>query len=125
MATLALAAERTVMASPETVFGLFGAGAGVGWVFDAVCDRLEVGAVVGMRGASGGLGGGRGWAECFVAGPPRGGAAGGRPGGGPVDDPWAPFETQYKLDPRHTRAVWRAPDPLTTAVWRTILPGLS
>lgn len=49
MATVALAAELTVMASPETVFGLFGAGSGAGWVFGAVCDRLEVGAVVGMR----------------------------------------------------------------------------
>ena len=57
MATLALAAERTVMASPETVFGLFGAGAGVGWVFDAVCDRLEGGAVGGMRAPIGGLAG--------------------------------------------------------------------
>jgi branched-chain amino acid transport system substrate-binding protein len=56
-ATLALAAEQTVMASPETVFGLFGAGAGAGWVFDAVCDRLEVGAVVSMRAPLGGLAG--------------------------------------------------------------------
>jgi urea transport system substrate-binding protein len=53
----ALAAEQTVDAPPEAVFGLFGAGAGAGWVFDATCDRLAVGSVVTMRAPLGGAGG--------------------------------------------------------------------
>jgi branched-chain amino acid transport system substrate-binding protein len=57
MDVLALTVEQTVQAAPETVFGLFGAGAGAGWVFDATCDRLAVGAVVTMRAPLGGPGG--------------------------------------------------------------------
>jgi branched-chain amino acid transport system substrate-binding protein len=57
MVTLALTAEQAVQAPPETVFGLFGAGAGAGWVFDAACDDLAVGAVVTMRAP---IAGGRG-----------------------------------------------------------------
>ncbi len=44
MVGLALSAETTVDAPPAAVFNLFGAGAGAGWVFDAVCDRVAVGA---------------------------------------------------------------------------------
>jgi urea transport system substrate-binding protein len=54
MSALALAAEQTVAAPPEAVFGLFGAGAGAGWVFDAACDRVAVGAVVALRAPLGG-----------------------------------------------------------------------
>ncbi|GAA1312315.1 ABC transporter substrate-binding protein [Pseudonocardia xinjiangensis] len=46
MSRLALTAEQHVDAPPEAVFALFGAGTGAGWVFDAVCDRVGVGAVV-------------------------------------------------------------------------------
>jgi hypothetical protein len=49
MVGLALSAETTVDAPPAAVFNLFGAGAGAGWVFDAVCDRVAVGAVVTLR----------------------------------------------------------------------------
>ena len=48
MAALLLPAEEWTDVSPVTAFGLFGAGAGAGWVFDAVCDRVAVGAVVRM-----------------------------------------------------------------------------
>jgi urea transport system substrate-binding protein len=44
--TLALSAEQHIEAPPAAVFALFGAGAGAGWVFDAACDRVRVGAVV-------------------------------------------------------------------------------
>lgn len=46
MATLALSAEQRIDAPPEAVFALFGAGSGAGWLFDAACDRVEVGAAV-------------------------------------------------------------------------------
>ncbi len=36
------------------MFALFGAGSGAGWVFDAACDRVAVGAVVTMRAPLGG-----------------------------------------------------------------------
>ncbi|GAA3087574.1 hypothetical protein GCM10010464_59310 [Pseudonocardia yunnanensis] len=49
MSRLALTAEQHVDAPPEAVFALFGAGAGAGWVFDAVCDRVAVGAVVTLQ----------------------------------------------------------------------------
>ena len=39
MASLALSAEQRIEAPPDTVFELFGAGAGAGWLFDAMCDR--------------------------------------------------------------------------------------
>jgi urea transport system substrate-binding protein len=49
MTGFALSAEQVVDAPPEAVFGLFGAGAGAGWVFDAACDRLAVGSAVTLR----------------------------------------------------------------------------
>ena len=49
MSTVAVTAEQRIAASPAAVFALFGAGAGAGWVFDAVCDRVAVGAVVTLR----------------------------------------------------------------------------
>jgi urea transport system substrate-binding protein len=49
MSQLALTAEQHVDASPEAVFALFGAGTGAGWVFDAACDRVGVGAVVTLQ----------------------------------------------------------------------------
>ncbi|MGD9527894.1 MAG: ABC transporter substrate-binding protein [Pseudonocardia sp.] len=49
MNPLAVTAEQHVAAAPETVFALFGAGAGAGWVFDATCDQVSVGAVVTLR----------------------------------------------------------------------------
>jgi urea transport system substrate-binding protein len=47
--TLALSAEQHVDATPDVVFGLFGAGAGAGWVFDAACDPVRAGAAVTLR----------------------------------------------------------------------------
>lgn len=49
MAGLAVTAERRVDAPPDAVFALFGAGAGAGWLFDAACDRVAVGAVVALQ----------------------------------------------------------------------------
>lgn len=49
MGTLALHAERQVAAPPDLVFALFGEGAGRGWLFDAACDDVRVGAVVTLR----------------------------------------------------------------------------
>jgi urea transport system substrate-binding protein len=46
MGSLALAAEESVAAAPDEVFALFGAGGGAGWVFDATCDQVAVGAVL-------------------------------------------------------------------------------
>lgn len=46
MGQLSLTAVEEVSAPPSVVFGLFGAGAGAGWVFDALCDRIGVGAAV-------------------------------------------------------------------------------
>nr|WSY48875.1 substrate-binding protein [Streptomyces sp. NBC_00886] len=54
MAALVLPAEEWTAASPVATFGLFGAGTGAGWVFDAVCDRVAVGAAVSMRAPLGG-----------------------------------------------------------------------
>ncbi|MEV6171898.1 substrate-binding protein [Streptomyces sp. NPDC051954] len=54
MAALLLPAEEWTDASPVATFGLFGAGTGAGWVFDAVCDRVAVGAVVRMGAPLGG-----------------------------------------------------------------------
>lgn len=54
MATLALTAEQRIESPPDAVFALFGAGAGAGWVFDAVCDRVAVGAVVTLQAPLGG-----------------------------------------------------------------------
>jgi urea transport system substrate-binding protein len=49
MGVLTLTAQKEVSAPPQVVFGLFGAGAGAGWVFDALCDRLVPGAAVTLR----------------------------------------------------------------------------
>uniref|UniRef100_A0AAU2AEJ9 Substrate-binding protein n=1 Tax=Streptomyces sp. NBC_00093 TaxID=2975649 RepID=A0AAU2AEJ9_9ACTN len=54
MAALVLPAEEWTAAPPLATFGLFGAGTGAGWVFDAVCDRVVVGAAVSMRAPLGG-----------------------------------------------------------------------
>lgn len=54
MAGVALTAERRVEAPREAVFALFGAGSGAGWVFDAACDHVAVGAVVTMQAPLGG-----------------------------------------------------------------------
>ncbi|QFR01718.1 ABC transporter substrate-binding protein [Streptomyces phaeolivaceus] len=56
MAALVLPAEEWTAASPVTTFGLFGAGTGAGWLFDAVCDRVAVGAAVRMAAPLGGQG---------------------------------------------------------------------
>ncbi|MEN3268713.1 ABC transporter substrate-binding protein, partial [Pseudonocardia sp.] len=49
MSRLALTAEQHVDAPPAAVFALFGAGTGAGWLFDAVCDRVAVSAVVTLQ----------------------------------------------------------------------------
>ncbi|KWX01261.1 hypothetical protein TH66_01665 [Carbonactinospora thermoautotrophica] len=49
MGSIVLTAEQTIQASPQDVFNMFGAGPGHGWVFDAQCDVLAVGAVVTLR----------------------------------------------------------------------------
>lgn len=54
MAGLALSAEQWVDAPPAAVFGLFGSGAGAGWIFDAACDRISPGATVTMSAPLGG-----------------------------------------------------------------------
>jgi ABC-type branched-subunit amino acid transport system substrate-binding protein len=48
MGTLALTAEERINVPPAAVFDLFGT-TDAGWVFDAVCDRVEVGAVITLR----------------------------------------------------------------------------
>lgn len=46
---------RTHIASPAgAVFALFGSAAGAGWLFDAACDRVAVGAVVTLQAPLGG-----------------------------------------------------------------------
>lgn len=47
-ARLVLSAEQRVDVTCQTVFELFGTGSRAGWVFDASCDRVAVGAVVTM-----------------------------------------------------------------------------
>jgi branched-chain amino acid transport system substrate-binding protein len=54
MGGVALRAEQQVDATPSVVYDLFGAGTGAGWVFDAVCDRVEPGASVSIRAPLGG-----------------------------------------------------------------------
>lgn len=49
MGLLTLTAQEEVTAAPHVVFDLFGAGAGGGWVFDALCDRVAPGAAVTLR----------------------------------------------------------------------------
>src|SRR5690349_9615767 len=49
MSVVTLTAQEEVSAPPRVVFGLFGAGAGAGWVFDALCDKVTPGAAVTLR----------------------------------------------------------------------------
>ncbi len=49
MGAISLTAVEQVDAPPGVVFGLFGAGSGAGWVFDATCDRLTVGTAITLR----------------------------------------------------------------------------
>ncbi|MCW0213089.1 MAG: substrate-binding protein [Pseudonocardia sp.] len=49
MSVLVLAVQEEVTAPPQVVYDLFGAGAGAGWVFDALCDRVAPGAAVTLR----------------------------------------------------------------------------
>jgi hypothetical protein len=56
MAGLVLRAEQWTAAPPAVTFSLFGAGAGAGWVFDALCDRVAVGNAVSMRASIAGFG---------------------------------------------------------------------
>jgi urea transport system substrate-binding protein len=48
MGTLALTAEERINVPPSAVFDLFGT-TNAGWVFSAVCDRVEVGAMITLR----------------------------------------------------------------------------
>lgn len=48
MGSIALAVERFAAAAPTVVFDRFGT-EGAGWLFDAVCDRVAVGAPVALR----------------------------------------------------------------------------
>lgn len=54
MAGLALTATQRIEAPREAVFALFGAGTGAGWLFDAACDRVAVGAAVTLQAPIGG-----------------------------------------------------------------------
>ncbi|MEJ3654591.1 ABC transporter substrate-binding protein [Actinomycetes bacterium KLBMP 9759] len=54
MAYVAVSAEQRIDAPPAAVFALFGADAGAGWLFDATCDRVAVGAAVTLRAPLGG-----------------------------------------------------------------------
>lgn len=54
MGGLALHAQTRIESPPDAVFALFGAGSGAGWLFDATCDRLGVGAAVSMQAPLGG-----------------------------------------------------------------------
>jgi urea transport system substrate-binding protein len=54
MGVVTLSTEEFIAAPVESVFERFGAGHGAGWVFDAVCDRLDVGSVVTMHAPFGG-----------------------------------------------------------------------
>ena len=49
MGSVVLVADETVAARRDVVYGLFGAGAGAGWVFAAECDTLAVGSVVTLQ----------------------------------------------------------------------------
>ncbi|GEL17895.1 substrate-binding protein [Pseudonocardia asaccharolytica] len=49
MPVLTVTAKEYVEAPPAVTFGLFGAGAGSGWIFDALCDRVTPGAAVTLR----------------------------------------------------------------------------
>ncbi len=49
MGAVAVSVEEFAAVPPEVAFDRFGAGAGAGWLFGAVCDRLTAGAVVTLR----------------------------------------------------------------------------
>ena len=49
MDTVIVAAEHPVALAPHEVFALFGTARGAGWLFDAHCDEVRPGAVVGLR----------------------------------------------------------------------------
>ncbi|MFE3060242.1 ABC transporter substrate-binding protein [Nocardia sp. NPDC059236] len=49
MVAIALHSEERMAAPPMVVFSLFGAGVGAGWVFDATCDHVSVGAAVRLQ----------------------------------------------------------------------------
>ncbi|TQM01806.1 hypothetical protein FB558_8323 [Pseudonocardia kunmingensis] len=49
MGVLTLTAQKEVSVPPQVVFGLFGAGAGAGWVFDALCDRVVPGTAIALQ----------------------------------------------------------------------------
>ncbi|MCX6462338.1 MAG: ABC transporter substrate-binding protein [Pseudonocardiales bacterium] len=54
MAGVALTAEQRIDAPPGAVFALFGGSTGAGWLFDASCERVAVGAAVTMQAPLGG-----------------------------------------------------------------------
>ena len=54
MGGLALHAQTSIEAPPRAVFALFGSASGAGWLFDATCDRVAVGAVVTLQAPLGG-----------------------------------------------------------------------
>lgn len=54
MGGLALHAQTSIEAPPDAVFALFGSTSGAGWLFDATCDRVAVGAVVTLQAPLGG-----------------------------------------------------------------------
>ncbi|MBW0113805.1 substrate-binding protein [Pseudonocardia abyssalis] len=54
MGGLAVAAQTSIEAPPAAVFALFGSETGVGWLLDATCDRVAVGAVVALQAPLGG-----------------------------------------------------------------------
>ncbi|RCV54108.1 ABC transporter substrate-binding protein [Marinitenerispora sediminis] len=46
---MTLTAERVVELPPHQVYGMFGSGSGAGWLFDAHCAEVAVGAMVTLR----------------------------------------------------------------------------
>lgn len=56
MGLITISAEEFASVAPEVVFDHFGRGSGAGWLFDASCDHLAVGAVVTVRAPFGGVG---------------------------------------------------------------------
>lgn len=54
MSGVALSVDQRIDAPPTSVFALFGAGNGAGWLFDATCDRLAPGEAVSLRAPLGG-----------------------------------------------------------------------
>ena len=54
MGIVAVSAEEFIAAPPHAVFDRFGAGPDAGWLFDARCDRLAIGAFVSLHAPLGG-----------------------------------------------------------------------